>query len=566
MSAMKQNWRGNATRGVAIAWVTIMIVVLMIVVGAILTLALGYFNRSVANNAKQQTYFTARSAIDAVTQELVSYPDGALSVALNEMEGPGSIALGMMTGKTELGDCSVRLIKGEDGTAYIEAVAVRGGQSDTVVGQLGLQKIADNYAPIGFGQVVFNNLEGKELVALRAVNGDLHLGERAGKDLILSSKGGASIFIDGNLYVHTNLSIEGTVTSDPPQIEKRIISEGNVMVAGNMQIGRKEEGVLDYPDSGIHTSGDITLQDGVKVFGNLTAQSVFIDTWSAEDEIIGTITAKTVIIEGNSNVLGAIVADQVEIRGNASFTGSITCGDLVIATDGDGTAIYGTTEPIQIPAPLKEEAQLKIENYETRFVQVAYQSVTLPEPVFPPESPPVMPDYTALDKSGLVEKIKTSGSTLGTTDGHDSYYRVTKKNLENLTVQGTGKVYLYVKSGVNLDLDEIEFMNPSVGMSDFRPHLFVILENGADVEVSGDFYGYLYGPGGSKMDVENGTHLYGGLYVEENGSHLNVGKSVTIEYVPPDTNSSDDESSDVKFLWYLRQYLPELPTSVEVSS
>jgi cytoskeletal protein CcmA (bactofilin family) len=565
MNAMKQKWRSNDTRGVAITWVTIMIVVMMIAVGAILTLTVGYLSRSVSNNAKQQTYFTARAAVDAVALEVASHPDGTMSKILNEMDKLSSFDLGAMDGKTELGNCFLRAVKGADGTVYIEASANKGGQSETVVGQLGLQKIADNYAPTGFAQLILNNMSNKKLKAFQAVSGNLYLGKKAGKNLILSSENGNRIYINGDLHAHTNLSIEGTVEGNLPQIEKRIVAEGNVTVAGNMQIGHKKEGVLDYPNSGIHANGGITLRENVNVFGNLKAQTILISTQSVEHEVIGTVTAKTVVIEGNSYVAGSIVADRVEIRGNAAFKGSITCDSLVIATEGSGMAVYGTNEPIRASAAPSEDAQLKIEQYDTRFVQAPYQAAEMEEPVFPPSDPPVMPDYGELEKSGLLHEIATSGETIGTTDGHDSYYIASKKKLKNITVQGTGKVYLYIKSGVDFDLDEIRFENPDTGMSEFSPCLFVILDNGAAVTASGDFYGYLYGSNGSKIDLKSNTYLYGGLYVEENGSHLAIGEHVAVEYVAPCADA-EGTSPAVRYVWYLRQYLPEVPLDAEVIS
>ena len=67
MKKLKQDQSGSA-----LVWVLIIGIVLVILIWAITWVALAINNRTINNNLKQQAYFTARSAVDAIYNQIGS--------------------------------------------------------------------------------------------------------------------------------------------------------------------------------------------------------------------------------------------------------------------------------------------------------------------------------------------------------------------------------------------------------------------------------------------------------------------------------------------------------------
>ena len=71
--------------GSSLVWVAVTMVVLLILIGGILTMATIYHHSSVKDNSLNQAYFSARSAVDAVTTELQTQPNGKLGQAVADL-------------------------------------------------------------------------------------------------------------------------------------------------------------------------------------------------------------------------------------------------------------------------------------------------------------------------------------------------------------------------------------------------------------------------------------------------------------------------------------------------
>ena len=133
----------NNNRGSALIWVLVICIIFGILGMAIGAIALSMNNRSINNNLKQQTYFTARSAVDAVFAQFNGDDKkGSFARYLNEnllKEGTNnSIKIDNFFKDSEyrdqLGDCTVT--GSYDATTKIvtlTATAKKGSQEDTVV-------------------------------------------------------------------------------------------------------------------------------------------------------------------------------------------------------------------------------------------------------------------------------------------------------------------------------------------------------------------------------------------------------------------------------------------------
>ena len=64
---MKRKLRETAGSGVI--WAMIVAGFLLIIIGAVLSMSLSYYQRSLRNGEARQAYLTARSAVDAMVQE-----------------------------------------------------------------------------------------------------------------------------------------------------------------------------------------------------------------------------------------------------------------------------------------------------------------------------------------------------------------------------------------------------------------------------------------------------------------------------------------------------------------
>ena len=127
------------TSGSALVWVLVLCIIFAILGMAIGWVALSMNNRSVNNNSRQQTYFTARSAVDAVFNQLggeVKSDEDNFSKYLNEhlLSNEDYIYIKDMGFDESMGKCSLKgIYDKEEKVVALSATAQKGEMEDTVV-------------------------------------------------------------------------------------------------------------------------------------------------------------------------------------------------------------------------------------------------------------------------------------------------------------------------------------------------------------------------------------------------------------------------------------------------
>lgn len=137
---MKNRLKGNKA-GSTLVWAIVILLVVSIVVTAVLTISLSYTTRSTDNNAKRQAYFTARSVVDAIAEELCGNTENGKEI-LSKLEESTSLHINSFAFEGEsgtvaaMGSCTAALEKRDDDTILITAAAKVGTQTESVTLQL----------------------------------------------------------------------------------------------------------------------------------------------------------------------------------------------------------------------------------------------------------------------------------------------------------------------------------------------------------------------------------------------------------------------------------------------
>ncbi|MEG0377272.1 MAG: hypothetical protein RR614_02230 [Eubacterium sp.] len=127
----------NNNKGSALVWVLVICIIFAILGMAIGAIALSMNNRSINNNLRQQTYFTARSAVDTIFEQLNGDPKKyPFSEYLQDhlLSNEKKVEIADMGFSEDMGDCSVEATYDVDKKLVtIKATAKKGGQEEVVV-------------------------------------------------------------------------------------------------------------------------------------------------------------------------------------------------------------------------------------------------------------------------------------------------------------------------------------------------------------------------------------------------------------------------------------------------
>jgi len=122
-------------KGSALVWALVTIFVLVIFIGTTLTMAFSYYNRSLINNDLKQAYFTARSVVDALKDEIQADTANGQAI-LAELDTVGDTVnienINFVGDSTDQGYITATVILEETDTIIITATAYIGERTKTV--------------------------------------------------------------------------------------------------------------------------------------------------------------------------------------------------------------------------------------------------------------------------------------------------------------------------------------------------------------------------------------------------------------------------------------------------
>lgn len=558
-------------KGSVLVWAVVDLLLLSILIGAVLTLSMAYFIRSVNNNSAKQAYYTARSAVDSIAG---IFCDTASSqnreTLLSKLTADGNnINLSNLKfdANPGMGSCSA-VIKREtyngSDTLLITATAVVGKQTKSV--SLRLQNHTNGQSSF-FDQLVIGTSTGSG--SSGATNygfqtdphTDLYIGSDLSKFEINIIKNGNSPQLLGNVYSQSPFYIKSDYYANT-HVHGNIISDQLIALSDNVTVG-------PYPgccsgtqeESEVYTTSAFTAIDAAKIYSKVTAQSVTLsdevsafndisaDTITLQDNVTvtGNITANQLIMSNQAKVSGNVTAGSLILQNNALITGNVSAVNITINKGGkiDGTVTAksvvssGNWQNPMITGDLIVEnsvlSNIKVGGNIT--VGVAYTGSGTPfsplaSKVPPAPGDPVLPSPS--DHPAVV--YSNPNQTLGNTDRSDSYYTVSGSlNVTTMNTEGQGNIYIFVMSGATFTLNDMTPENKT------NPHVFIIVENGGtfkrtnieaeewmDKSMYKDFYGYICGKSGSNVYIGRGTHVYGGI----SAKNAAYGIDVAVNYIP----------------------------------
>ncbi len=601
--------------GSSLVWVAVTMVVLLILIGGILTMATIYHHSSVKDNSLNQAYFSARSAVDAVTTELQTQPNGKLGQAVADLT-PGTsgiLDLGAVDfgNNQDMGSCQLRIFKTEDKIAYVEATATVGDASDTVVGILGKQTINDtsshyipDYSYFGGGT---NNLD------LLYASG-LYFDASAEQMILSYQKSGDSTSrVEGNIYSKRPLHITGTNQNRATAFyiggsiysDKYVAISDYTTVVGDVVVSDKDN-VGKNLSLEVKNNKPITIQGTVKagnttISGNgaATIGSVAVNSLTVEKGCELTVngsgaqlTATKVVLDDGVAVTANVTCDTLEIGSGATVKGNVICNNVVIKSLGQnavpiqgdlkvyqltiGNSVYHNAEEFnQGMADINE--QIKYVSGTVTFNRTAGSySVAAPDDPVPPHKMSGFGNPSDLE-AGMLNKPEVSQTlSVGVEGGNDSYYLLESgQEFDKVTldVHGTGNIYIYVAPEAYLGIRNIKYdrdwtyneADPEV------PNLYIVAmqgkdQDGGEVEITRDieFYGYLYGEQGGtedesgEIELAQGVKIYGGLFAGK----LDDADSLNVHTIPF-KGVGEEGGGTYREQWYIRQYLDKLPKGLE---
>ncbi len=615
------SWQQN-NQGFTLTWVVIAFLVLLIFLGGILTMAVGYHGRSINNNAQQQAYFTARSVVNAVAQDIC----GTESRCLLPQDTDGKLQNLPVNGLPgAMGSATVNIYRNGN-VVFVEAIATAGGQSSTVVARI--DKYSSNsQLPTNFNYLVLGAQGGKsmELRGLRT-NTDLLIPE--GIELVtLGNANGRSFWLEGKLYTQSPLLIQGYDVS--AFIRGKITSTADITIQNSrLNIG------LESKPTEIYTTGNVTV-NGMEgaIYGSVTAyETIQLANWpTVTYDVRGNLYAANILLSNGSSILGNVTAsgnnteaapaltlkDSAKIKGNvtaqslsinqgAKITGNVAASSIIINTN-QGAAIIGnvTTKTLTIGNnTYKAATELPDGINEWINGAVTFASPDIPAPPSEKLSFPILPEVTiARPAADRLVPAEPEGNrlVLGSYDqldpedpeppdskkevivAADRHYHLSKDLPNaNILVQGSGKVFLHVDKGVKLQISRLQYQQFVGGRitvepqkepqrGEVAPNLFIQLEDTAEVELNAtnwsnmqsDFYCYIDARKNATAALiaaqSININLYGGLHCAVFADSLGS----NIYYIDPKAGNTDDGEEQER--WILTQYLPSLPRA-EVNS
>ncbi|MDO4541572.1 MAG: polymer-forming cytoskeletal protein [Bacillota bacterium] len=593
--------------GSSLVWIAVSMVVLLILIGGILSMASIYHKSSVNNNSATQAYFSARSGINAVVAELQANPNGSLAQEIEALSPGNDAVLDLGTvdfgNNDDMGECQLRLWRTGDKTAYLEATATVGEKKDTVVALLGKQTITNSSRPSIPGYVyvgsadpkeerlTFNSVTGLYFDTANAavhINGSNKVAPKVNGDIYskrplhingFSNVSGrvnvnGDIFSAENLYIKNYVTVDGNMTSEK---EIHFTAQGSKAITVNGKVnGAKillEQGT-EITASNLETP-ELTLEQNASLTGNVSAVNV---TLNQNSTVTGTVDCVSLIINQGASIVGDVKCDSLTIAGNVSsdkvpVQGNVSFRSVTI----NGTA-YTSAEAFN--AAFANDNNIA-NNYFSGSITFFPQQYS----VNIPDIENVVPNATVPGAGSAKDLAPAMTSrfseTLGTEDGNDSYYLLDDDDKEvDLTIQGTGNIFVYLTNGADLTIKSIKYKD---SYNKEAPTLFIVAEGNSELELGKrvtDFYGYIYAKQGTdkddgneelpeiKIDDDRGSTItiHGGVFfdgLEDDDDFFSsslIIKSIESSVLGDGSGGSDETGREQ---WYPRQYLDSIPRELE---
>ena len=302
--------RNNITqqKGSVLTWAIVILLVLTVLVGAVLTLSLSYYTRSMNNNSLKQAYFTARSAVNAIAQELCGSVETANGQAmLAKLPSNGDLLeipnIQFDNNQSDMGTCKAVLKResyhGLD-TILITATATVGSQTESV--SLRLQQKAGFSFP-DFGDATLYKIAADTTAV---IYGDPNRNYYVQKDSTVKFASNANY--DGIIYAETNAVISITQGAKF-QFSGKIYLQSGTIIQYN-KLHKQFVGSFYAQDGSVITINDIKVtvminQDGTLSFSpshtGLTILNLFrVDEWNLPSKNENTSSAMD-STDGNSS-------------------------------------------------------------------------------------------------------------------------------------------------------------------------------------------------------------------------------------------------------------------------
>lgn len=509
---MRRNQAGSA-----LAWAMIVIMLLMVLVAAALSLSYSYTTRSFMNNAQKQAYYTAKSAVDVIADQICS-KSGSGVIMLERIKKQGDFEIADMGFDESMGECSLKAVLNQDKDKItLTATATYQKETYELSAVLGAKKENITLTDTFFQTGIYTARESRGDIAKTTETGsdtDVYYDGSGGTFAVrgyeyknevttfrrnLLSRGAVELISSGNAkaYIH----VHGTVVSD-----------GDVRVE-NTLIGTNQAHPCNCggtsTDSGIYAQGDVVITG-----------------------------AQTVVV-------GDIVANQVTISNGAKVYGNISTPTGTITTLDGGSHVTGTVTTIST-------------------ISSKIPTVTVPEVYKPDDS-----EIVKLTPSILRSEV------LGSTDSTPTYYSVSSMVPTGETIlrtQGTGDIFIFLE-GSNPFLQIKGVQQEGDDKNQTTPHVYFILEDNAMLYVNKSSWGlnetvpfqaHVIGSG-TEVKFGSNVHLRGSITIST--AELQWEDNMMFEYVEPTdpklkptiggTGSGGQDGVITTSEWILLQYMED---------
>jgi len=262
-------------KGSALLWCILLIIILTILLSSVLTAVYTYYNYTMKTVKRQQAYFTARSAVSVVLEELTNETEDSNGVITYSPLVPrnkgesNAITISDFGFGENMGTAEAKIIRTEDEEVAIEVTSY---YPDNENGEKYVMKATAVRQPLYFGGIAVKNL---------TLKGNLTLGENTdfywnNNDLFNTAGNGTSFInntnskltINGNLVTKKNATITsgttvagrefyGTATFTPGTHSKKIWSPTEYIIS-NKTLRVDDSSNTEYTSSVINTLKNIT--------------------------------------------------------------------------------------------------------------------------------------------------------------------------------------------------------------------------------------------------------------------------------------------------------------------
>ncbi len=276
----------NNNKGSALLWCVLMTVIITILLGSLMTASYAYFSYTIRTVKRQQAYFTARSAMNAILEEFASEEQERTS---NGTYGDSSIPL-LPTNKNEVIKVTDFNFEGM-GTATAEIKydeSDKDKQAEKVIVTVDSTYVDQDYhmtakiarQPVYFGGIAIKSLVLNNSNFELAEGTDLYFYTARNDELLQSKYGGVAKKFDTTVK-----TADVNKEAHPVQI----LGDSNIVINGNLV-----------------TQGDATIGNNMKVAGfkfndttNFTASKLRRKIWNANQFIISNKTLEVSETNGN---------------------------------------------------------------------------------------------------------------------------------------------------------------------------------------------------------------------------------------------------------------------------